>query len=355
MKLFSKEETLKAKSIAILLLIFHHMYLSVDTISNNIHLKFMNKESISTIAKDARFCVWIFVFLSAYGMTITYYKWCKNVNKFFWHRILSLQSFCLPILLIYYVLAIVFKKTGNIFEKPYYILVNILGLSDMLEMPALGGGYWYINFTILLILFLPLFVSMCEKSGWTILPITIILFKYINSGIHSPSGGNYIGYLLAVEIGILFYQNEIWERICKISKKTLFLLFIPICTLIIYLPYLRNACFSEDIWSIKLILSTIPAVLVCIFTFTYCKYKPLKKVMIFLGKHSANMYLFHPLILSYLRDIVYISKNMLLSYFTCVALSIIASLLLNATLKITRYNDLISKLHIHIDQKFSHS
>ena len=113
MREFTKDETFKAKSIAILLLIFHHMYLSTDNIAAKINLKVVDADVIATIAKDARFCVWIFVFLSAYGMTITYEKWNESLGKFFWHRILALQSFCLPILAVYYLLAIIFKQTGG--------------------------------------------------------------------------------------------------------------------------------------------------------------------------------------------------------------------------------------------------
>lgn len=350
--MYTKEETLKAKSIAILLLIFHHMYFNADSVAVNIDNKFIDIHKLSSIAQDARFCVWIFVFLSAYGMTFTYYRWSGNTNRFFWHRLVSLQSFCLPILIVYYCLAIIYKNGGAVFEKPYYILFNVLGLSDMFGMPALGVGYWYINFTILLILFLPLFILLCEKCGYTIIPITIVMFNYINPGIHSNSGGLYTAYLIAVLMGIIFYQKKLWEKLILVSTKNKILLIVPLCVLIVLLPHFRNG-FVDDIWSIKKLLSTIPAIMVCIFSFWYCKNRYLEKVMSFLGKHSANMYLIHPFILSYLAKLVYASKNIVLSYVSCVVLTLIGSIILEEIKNICKYNNWIKRIHVFIDKKYS--
>ncbi|MEZ3503990.1 MAG: acyltransferase [Lachnospiraceae bacterium] len=343
---FSKEETLKAKSIAILLLIFHHMFLSKDAVSTKIVLNLLSADIISNLARDARFCVWIFVFLSAYGITIGYGKFKGRNTAFFFHRVLMLQKFCLPILFIYYILAIIFGQSREVLNNPLYIALNILGLSDLIDFPALGGGYWYITFTILLALFFPFFYNICEKYSYLVIPMAIILFQgYINLGIHSSSGGYYVQYILAVFLGILFAQKNIWNKIGKINKWSIKIpLFIVLITCIIIMPNIRNTFFPEDILQIKQILMTTAAIAVCCITFLFCREKRLCKLMIFIGKHSANMYLLHPLVLNYLGRQVYFSKNLLISYLTCFLICIASSILLEAVLKYCGYNKLINKL-----------
>ena len=218
-------------------------------------------------------------------------------------------------------------------------------------MPALGGGYWYINFTILLILFLPLIIKASKFCSWSIVPITIVLFRYINNGIHSSSGGNYIGYLLAVELGVLFSLKNTWAFLEQKVKARNPVTMVLVLAIIIFAAYARNAYFSDDIWSVMQILSTIPAVATCIFSFMFCRFHPLEKMMAFLGKHSANMYLMHPLVLNYLNKLVYFSKNLIVSYATCVVLTLICSVLFELILNKIQYRSLITKLHQLIDEK----
>ena len=68
--MFNKNDSLKAKGIAILLLLFHHLYRSETIIaSHGIVCRFLSVKAISTFSTNARVCVWIFVFLTAYGLT----------------------------------------------------------------------------------------------------------------------------------------------------------------------------------------------------------------------------------------------------------------------------------------------
>lgn len=347
---FSKEETLKAKSIAVLLLVFHHMFLSKDVVSTRIVSDLLPVDTILSLARDARFCVWIFVFLSAYGTTIGYNKFKGRNMAFFFHRVLMLQKFCLPIWFIYYILAIIFKQNAEVVNSPLYTVFNILQLSDLINFPSLGGAYWYITFSILLALFFPFFYNICEKYSYLVIPMEIILFQgYINRGIHSDSGGYYVQYILAVFLGILFAQKNIWSKIGKIDKWSIKIpLVIVLAACVIIMPNIRNTLFPEDILQIKQILMTIPAIAVCCITFLFCKKEWLCKPMIFIGRHSANIYLLHPLILNYLRKQVYLSRNILISYLTCFLICIVSSMMLETILKYSGYNKLINRIDRYI-------
>lgn len=351
---FSKDETLKAKCIAIMLLIFHHMYLSADNVIAKVEMCGVDARIISNMARDARFCVWIFVFLSAYGMAVSFEKYEGSKMAFFWHRVLMLQKFALPILFLYYVLAIISGQTGGVFEKAWYVVFNILGLSDMFDIPNLGGGYWYITFTILLSLFFFFFYEICKKYKYLSILMTIVLWGggYISWGIHSSSGGYYVQYFIAVLIGILFAQNRVWDKIGKINTwQVKMVSFVVIFVCVLFMPYIRNTYFVEEVWMIKQILMTIPAICVCCFTFIFCRASWLSRSMVWIGKHSANMYLLHPLVLQYLDEFVYVTRNVLVSYFTCFVISLLLSMLIEKVLSLSGYNDFVEKVDGKVCEK----
>ena len=73
--MFDKFQSLKAKGIAICLLLFHHLFYSADRIAaNGVVFRFLEQEQVMSLATGARICVWIFAFLSAYGLTKQYLK-----------------------------------------------------------------------------------------------------------------------------------------------------------------------------------------------------------------------------------------------------------------------------------------
>lgn len=70
---FSKNDTARVKGIAILMLLFHHLFYNPKLIEQReIVFHFVPQEKITAVAIGARICVWIFVFLSAYGLASQY-------------------------------------------------------------------------------------------------------------------------------------------------------------------------------------------------------------------------------------------------------------------------------------------
>lgn len=68
-----KQQTTKIKGVAILLLLFHHLFYSASRMEENqmvFHL--VSETFVQNIALCARVCVWIFAFLSAFGLSRKY-------------------------------------------------------------------------------------------------------------------------------------------------------------------------------------------------------------------------------------------------------------------------------------------
>ena len=66
---FDKSKTLIIKGLAILMLLFHHLFLVKERLDvNGVDFSQETYAHMYKYVVQARICVWIFVFLSAYGM-----------------------------------------------------------------------------------------------------------------------------------------------------------------------------------------------------------------------------------------------------------------------------------------------
>ena len=75
MKSFSKDYTFLVKGVAICLLLFHHLFYRQEFLDMYYwKISIHSHPLIQFLATHAKVCVAIFVFLSAYGLTISYEK-----------------------------------------------------------------------------------------------------------------------------------------------------------------------------------------------------------------------------------------------------------------------------------------
>ena len=70
MSTFTKEHTQIAKGVAILMMLYHHLYIIPERINNNFFslIDQVIPNAQSTIAVFCKLCVCIYVFLSGYGL-----------------------------------------------------------------------------------------------------------------------------------------------------------------------------------------------------------------------------------------------------------------------------------------------
>ena len=67
--MFTKDKTNVCKGVGILLLLFHHMF-TKRWLLNDLYLISNDPDTVELFAKGMRVCVWLFAFLSAYGLTL---------------------------------------------------------------------------------------------------------------------------------------------------------------------------------------------------------------------------------------------------------------------------------------------
>lgn len=88
---FTKENTLQIKGIAIILMLFHHCF-NWPGMYENISISFfpLTESIVNNISWFGKICVSIFCFLSAYGLTISYNNNRKAIDMWYKSRLIQL-------------------------------------------------------------------------------------------------------------------------------------------------------------------------------------------------------------------------------------------------------------------------
>lgn len=176
---FTKEDSVKIKGIAIILMLIHHCFLNAD--------RYKGQEVIFAPFSEAvwnewglyfKICVALFVFTSAYGLTISF----KNVNSDFnmprekvvriitarYIKLISAYMFVFMMLQLY---SLVMQKGRYAYiygSKPtgiIYMLIDMLGLADIIGTPTFIATFWYMGFAQMIIFGMPLFIAVYKRGG----------------------------------------------------------------------------------------------------------------------------------------------------------------------------------------------
>lgn len=341
--MFTKEDTNKVKGIAIMLLLFHH---TINASVFEIYglRSFLPMEWVVIIASQARCCVWIFIFLSAYGMQkklqATLNIGAKEYCNFVKRRWFSLMlPFFVCFLIRFCAMFLIGKDPVHGYDGNFmYILLDFFGIADLFETPMLTGVHWYMCMAQILILIMPLLSYLCRKFDWLIFPLVFVLLQYVTTGIKSQWGGIYIDYLPAAVLGVLFAQNFMFEKICSkaeglsVQKRSLcFMGLISLLILLLFTKYMLGVISSEfdSKKIVTLILGIIP-IICCIIVVLFCKNEG---VLYLLGKYSGLMFLVHTFFTEFFKGLIYFPKWVILSWLLLLLLSLMTSVVIAFLIK----------------------
>ena len=218
---FDKEKSNVLKGVAILLLLFHHLFLEKERlIVNGVVLWEDLYDRIHPIIVAARICVWIFVFISAYGLSIKYESGNKNVGQFIagcWLNLMKQWWIVLIALSILYQLFV-----GNLLEHYEYSLqlwiLDVFEWHDLFGKPRILGN-WYFCFAQLIILFIPVLCKFCRKFGPFSIIMLYVLSLFMGDGIVSTGGGAYWQYIPTVIGGVVAAQNGYLDKLLQKHNK----------------------------------------------------------------------------------------------------------------------------------------
>lgn len=325
--MLSKQETLQFKGIAILIMIFLHLFISESNVALcEVNLYFYGKPLVFQLSKFAGICVGLYLFLSGYGLYLSSKSGSASTS---WKRILKLY-------LNFWIVFGVFVSFASILYPERYpgdfreIIKNFTGWHT-----TYNGEWWFLFPYVLLVLTsLWIFKWIDRCSIWIALCVIGVVYVcsyltiwfnreylYTHQLVYMPI--LYLSCLPSFALGAVFAKYD-WFAILKnkIEIKTIGQNILWIAVLVLLL--LLRA------------LSPISAVnIICMFLFVSWFAVVRKSRWIIwllekLGKQSTNMWLVHTFFCYYLfHDWIYGFKYPIVILLVTVMLSFLSGVIID--------------------------
>lgn len=305
-KNFTKNDTLVVKGVAIIAMLFHHCYTSkTDLNAYMISYAPFAKATVLRMSLWSKVCVGIFVFLSAYGITLSLKKLKQKKSDhrkyIVFHterRIWRILSGFWPIYLFVAAGSLIWSRDSfqvykSGFSRCIYILLDILGLSDLMGTPQFIGTWWYLGLALLEVLMLPVLYSFYTRYGALIF-IGISYFLPVMLGVELT---NFLRWLPAMALGIWFADRNL---LAKIKGYTIprtgpgLTRVIEAAAALILLAFaykLRFCAFGKN--HMEIVDSITPLIVILAAYIFLCEIPVLTGFLQLLGRHSMNIFLFH--------------------------------------------------------------
>ena len=359
---FTKEHTMQMKGIAIIILLFHHCFLNAQRWATVPYEKLattkgwgyypisfapFSSHTIQYLASFSKICVAMFVFMTGYGMWVSYESQKKKttMSNYIKKRMVTLMTGFLIIFVVTEILAIptgrFIEVYGHDFRSVVYMIIDALGLAKLLGTPLFCLTWWYMSLAIVLIMIFPFVHSVMEKYQWVVVVASIIVPRACGFG----QSTDLFRYLLAYTLGMYFAQHDLLARIKEkfmeqnVAGKLLSLI-VSLIGLAVIIKCRQNAWIG---WKYLDFWDGFAAMYVIVNSYIYIlNGKWIVKGLGFLGKHSMNIFLIH----SFYRDVffhefTYSFYYAWLDYIVLMAISLVTSIVLEWFKKLIRYEKFI--------------
>ena len=359
---FTKEHTMQMKGIAIIILLFHHCFLNAQRWATVPYEKLattkgwgyypisfapFSSHTIQYLASFSKICVAMFVFMTGYGMWVSYESQKKKttMSNYIKKRMVTLMTGFLIIFVVTEVLAIptgrFIEVYGHDFRSVVYMIIDALGLAKLLGTPLFCLTWWYMSLAIVLIMIFPFVHSIMEIYQWVVVVASIIVPRACGFG----QSTDLFRYLLAYTLGMYFAQHDLLARIKeKFMEQNvvgkLLSLIVSLIGLAVIIKCRQNAWIG---WKYLDFWDGFAAMYVIVLSYIYIlNGKWIVKGLGFLGKHSMNIFLIH----SFYRDVffhkfTYSFYYAWLDYIVLMAISLVTSIVLEWFKKLIRYEKFI--------------
>ena len=359
---FTKEHTMQMKGIAIIILLFHHCFLNAQRWATVPYEKLattkgwgyypisfapFSSHTIQYLASFSKICVAMFVFMTGYGMWVSYESQKKKttMSNYIKKRMVTLMTGFLIIFVVTEILAIptgrFIEVYGHDFRSVVYMIIDALGLAKLLGTPLFCLTWWYMSLAIVLIMIFPFVHSIMEKYQWVVVVASIIVPRACGFG----QSTDLFRYLLAYTLGMYFAQHDLLARIKEkfmeqnVAGKLLSLI-VSLIGLAVIIKCRQNAWIG---WKYLDFWDGFAAMYMIVISYIYIlNGKWIVKGLGFLGKHSMNIFLVH----SFYRDVffhefTYSFYYAWLDYIVLMAISLVTSIVLEWFKKLIRYEKFI--------------
>ncbi|MBQ8228317.1 MAG: acyltransferase [Clostridia bacterium] len=296
-------------------------------------------------AQLSDFCVAGFAFCSGYAHMV------KHEQKgYYKNRLLKLFYLLINFWIVLIAFSLISIAIGQSSSIPGS-LATFLG-NFFLYRLTYNGAWWYLFTYAIIVIISPIILKIVKKfNPILVLTIGLVLYcvaYYVRVKIHSNWLAMQFGLfgmtLFEYEVGAVFYRHSFFTKLGQIKayidKKSS--LIVPILSLIIFLSMLLGHTL---IIRSLIIAPATGCIIIIIFKINH-KPEFVQKILLFIGKHSTNIWLTHMFFyLCVFKDLVYCAKYPLMIFLLMLVICLAVSVPINL---------LHSKIVKIIDKKFKH-
>jgi hypothetical protein len=327
-----KEDTQVLKGIAILMMLWLHLFADLDWVEQCRWLLpyFNGKPLIHTLTRIASSCVPIYIFLGGYGLACVWQQ-APLHHMGTPRRALALMTNFWVVCLLFIPLGCIINPT-RFPESITTLLLNLTGISY-----SYNGAWWFLLPYVLLTLCSPLLIrrimgNHLRTDLLMLVPLFIIhVGAYIAaenmripdaSPLHAAFPAcNFLFMLFFFSVGVLFVKYGIFQRIVpnvkRLGKTRMFLLMILLCVKM----FLGNT----SLLNLPFVLLLLPLLLSLDLPHS------ITATLQFFGRHSTNMWLTHFFFAYYIfGGEIYRLQYPLLIFAALVAVSLLSSYIVQA-------------------------
>lgn len=348
---FDKRQTTIAKGVAVLLLLWHHLFYNAPSQYDDFVtlFTFRNIPVESFIADFCKVCVAIFLFLSGYGLFKSYHSYMnKNSSDGklpFKKQVYYVKNHLIKLLSSYWFVFVIFVPLGLFFGKPFYVYYGfnpVYYLTDFFGVNYLFFGmngtmnvtWWFMSIIIVFYIIFPVLYRIQKYSPEVLLVIaSFIMFMPI------PDFRELKIWVCPFVLGMYVSRYNVLNKLGGVKLNTIPKSLICCILSVLMFAYLRYEFLGVQIDSLF-------GLSVIFFSFLVLSRIPiLNKFLYEMGKYSASIFMFHTFIIGYyFKDLIYWFKYSVIIFAVTIVVCYFIARILEWLMHITRYNKLISKL-----------
>lgn len=372
MKDITKQDTLVLKGIAIIMMMFHHNFRDVSFFENySVSFWPFQQYQIVSLSVFFKICVSIFVFVSGYGLTLSYKRISKEyklkrkelVPWLIQRLIKVLSGYWFVFVLASIICQLIDGRTWDVYFSEgilfgmYQYAASFFGLSRIMNLPLLVNTWWYMSAAVVFVFFVPIFNCIAKNYlGYgTALFIFWMIPHFLN--LEYPGSTKALPFTLILFFGCTCAEYKIFGklkvRIEEYSSGIKRFPWIAAALVLFYLCFKEYSVFmKEGLWEVS--LAVIPLIVIFLSYMYICPIPYVNKVLAFLGKHSMNIFLTHTFIRwVYLRDFTYSWGHFMIINIVLVLISLGISYVIELLKRLLRYDSMLDKViqkGCHIDE-----
>lgn len=318
----SKEDMKMIQGIAVMLMVFHHLFGFPDRVTVSYHTMFnlMGIHLENILAYFGRICVVIFSFCSGYGL---YKKTLNSIQNNVWtiqkgykNIFQSIEKFYLR----YWIVVVFFLPYGfckQIYKfEPLQFVKNILGIAC-----TYNKEWWYVYTYIKLLISFPILFgvmfTMIKKGHRKLLfiiSLSIISLTVFIECLKDTSQTGYLTYLISFYMGMVVGEFYLFEKMGDIISSLKILKGSIVFCMLAFAAGIRIFITS------KIDFLIAPIIIFCLIYWLHSKWaiSPFKYLLYIEGKNTQYIWLTHTFFAYYyFQKQLYSMSNSLLIYIEC--------------------------------------